>query len=169
MANRTLKPCGTRAAYSRGCRCEECRRAHREMQAAWRQKQQQRDGVSYRVLTRKTPDVFCGECGGLLRFGGGGAPAGVDPRCVKCSRKRAYIPRSVRVAVYERDNYVCQLCREPTDPDSDSQGPWYPTLDHIVPVSMGGTDDPHMLRTAHRWCNGVRGVSDPHGLFEEAS
>jgi len=129
-----------------------------------------RDGITPRVKYRKTPDVLCADCGERLRFGGGGTPEGVAPRCRKCSpRRRVHIPQSTRVAIYERDGHVCQLCHEPTDEAGGPQGPWWPTLDHILPVSRGGTDEPANLRTAHRWCNGVRGVSDPHGLFEEAS
>lgn len=31
------------------------------------------------------------------------------------------------------------------------------TLDHVVPVSKGGTNDPDNLRPAHRACNSARG------------
>lgn len=36
---RVLKPCGTIAAYYRGCRCTSCVKAHREYHSAWRSKQ----------------------------------------------------------------------------------------------------------------------------------
>lgn len=125
----------------------------------------ERDGVTLRVKYRKTPDVHCAECGDRLRFGGGGAPAGIEPRCLRCSRRRAHIPAAVRREVYDRDGLVCQLCDEPTEPDSPPMSDWHPTLDHIVMVSEGGSDHVDNLRVAHRWCN----VARNHGLFEEVS
>jgi hypothetical protein len=35
-----------------------------------------------------------------------------------------------------------------------------PTVDHIVPRSRGGTDDPANLRPLCVWCNSVRNDSD---------
>lgn len=177
VATATCNPCrradwqhGTYRGYARGgCRCDECRRANTDYMLAYRRLIEEREGVSVRVKYRKKPYVSCAECGERLRFGGGGAPEGVEPRCLKCSRGRRRVTADVRLAVYERDRWACQLCDGATDPESPHNDPWHPTLDHITPVSMGGDDDPRNLRTAHRWCNQVRGVNDPHGLFEEAS
>ena len=52
---------------------------------------------------------------------------------------------------------TCQICGERVDRHADPLSDWYPSLDHIVPRSHGGTDDADNLRTAHRWCNSVRG------------
>lgn len=35
------------------------------------------------------------------------------------------------------------------------------TLDHVVPLSRGGTNDPENLRPAHRFCNTGRGAGRP--------
>jgi len=78
-----------------------------------------------------------------------------EPLSVKPSHKvrqhRTY--KRHRTTVLERDNYVCQLCGEPTDPALRPVDDLYPTLDHIIPVSAGGKDDPENLQTAHRACN----------------
>lgn len=66
------------------------------------------------------------------------------------------IPSEDRLALYERDGWTCQLCTEPIDREAHHLQPWAATLDHIVPRSRGGSDDPTNLRTAHRWCNNVR-------------
>lgn len=66
-------------------------------------------------------------------------------------------PLVQRMRIYERDGYECQICGEATDPSADPWSDWYPSLDHIVPRSQGGSDDDDNLRTAHRWCNAVRG------------
>ena len=59
------------------------------------------------------------------------------------SGPRTLIPRDVRVAVYKRDRFRCSFCGET----------WNLTLDHIVPWSAGGSDDPSNLRTLCRDCN----------------
>lgn len=87
----------------------------------------------------------------------------------KCSRwYRRHITRTIprasrfvslaqRQEIYERDGWVCQICMEPVDRKAHYLSNWFPSLDHIVPRSRGGTHDPANLRTAHRWCNSVRG------------
>jgi len=75
-----------------------------------------------------------------------------------------------RIAVYERDGWTCQICGEPVDRDADPKSDWYPSLDHIVPRSKGGANTLDNLRTAHRWCNCIRGAEDYHTeLFARAS
>ena len=77
----------------------------------------------------------------------------------KARRGRFTLPDSVRREIYERDDWTCQICLEPVDPAADPNSDWYPTLDHIVPQSHQLIPDqsPEALRTAHRWCNAVRG------------
>lgn len=68
----------------------------------------------------------------------------------------AYKPVS-RAKVFERDNYVCGICRQPTDRDAQVPDPRAPTLDHIVPISKGG---PHLysnVQTACFECNWRKG------------
>lgn len=62
-----------------------------------------------------------------------------------------------RMALFARDSWTCQICSEPVDYAADYLSDWYPTIDHIVPRSKGGGDEVDNLRTAHRWCNSVRG------------
>lgn len=74
------------------------------------------------------------------------------------SRTRFLIPRAQRLAIYERDGWVCQLCSDPVDPELGPADPWAATLDHIECQSWGTADhSPKNLRLAHRWCNSVRG------------
>ena len=78
-----------------------------------------------------------------------------------------WIRPAIRAAIYARDGYQCKLCGEPVDTAADPQrDDWAPTLDHIIPRSKGGTHDVSNLRTAHRWCNSVRGDRDDAELFE---
>lgn len=69
-------------------------------------------------------------------------------------------PRPWRVHamhVYNRDSWVCHLCGLPTlkawDPNDIDHSP---SLDHIIPRSKGGSDDPSNLATAHFRCNARR-------------
>lgn len=108
----------------------------------------------------------CGWCGeSFLALAGSW-----ETRSLYCSRKcqrtssklrrgRFEIPSADRLAIYERDGWVCQLCEEPVDPDLGSSDLWAATLDHIVPQSHQLVPDhsPGNLQLAHRWCNSVKG------------
>lgn len=62
-----------------------------------------------------------------------------------------------RRGIYDRDDWLCQICYEPVSSEYHMHDPWSPTLDHIIPRSAGGPDDPENLRLCHLWCNSVRG------------
>lgn len=87
-------------------------------------------------------------------------------------RGRFAVPPSRRRRLYERDGWVCQLCFEPVDREAHYLDDWAPSLDHIIPQASTLVPD-HSdanLRTAHRWCNAVRGDGTYHAdFFEEAS
>lgn len=77
----------------------------------------------------------------------------------KYARGRFLITPAARLAIYERDNWTCQICMDPIDRAADYLDDWAPSLDHIVPQSHALIPDhsPANLRTAHRWCNSIRG------------
>jgi 5-methylcytosine-specific restriction endonuclease McrA len=71
------------------------------------------------------------------------------------------ISRERRLAIYERDDWTCQLCGDPVDMDADPQrDDLAPSLDHIVPRSLQAIPDhsDQNLRLAHRGCNARRGA-----------
>lgn len=94
-------------------------------------------------------------------------------RCIECRRANAeahrghlppgwrslWISPADRLAIYERDGWICQLCLEPVDPEARPLSARYPSLDHIEPQSMALIPDhrPSNLRTAHCGCNAARG------------
>lgn len=58
--------------------------------------------------------------------------------------------------VFERDGWVCQLCLTPVDRSLMWPDPASKSLDHIVPVSMGGEHSPENVQLAHLGCNSSR-------------
>jgi hypothetical protein len=81
-------------------------------------------------------------------------------RCLKDVERARYgrftVPTPLRLAIYERDAFTCQLCFTPVDIALGVEHPQGPTLDHIEFRSRGGADDPGNLRLAHRLCNSIR-------------
>lgn len=68
------------------------------------------------------------------------------------------IARSARLAIYERDGWTCQLCREPVDSTLHWSDNMAASLDHIECQSWALIPDhsPANLRLAHRLCNALR-------------
>ena len=73
--------------------------------------------------------------------------------------KRGGRPYRREAAHLKREGGVCHLCGLPIDPDLVAPHPMSFSVDHVVPVSMGGAmHDRHNLRPAHRICNMKRGT-----------
>lgn len=65
----------------------------------------------------------------------------------KKRRKRTHIPRGMRHEVFKRDNYTCVECGAKKDDGATLH------VDHIIPVSRGGTDELSNLQTLCSDCN----------------
>ncbi|WP_309054528.1 HNH endonuclease signature motif containing protein [Streptomyces sp.] len=55
--------------------------------------------------------------------------------------------------VYERDGWTCGLCRLPVDPGLAWPHPMSASVDHILPLSQGGTHALTNVQCAHLSCN----------------
>jgi HNH endonuclease len=63
----------------------------------------------------------------------------------------------------KRQGDPCWLCGHAIDPALKSPHPQSFSMDHIIPVSMGGDPaDPYNVRSAHRLCNMKRGTGRGH-------
>ena len=62
-----------------------------------------------------------------------------------------------RLAVFERDVWLCQLCQQPIDPDLQWPHPGSASLDHIVPIARGGEHTYRNVWSAHLGCNCSKG------------
>jgi len=59
--------------------------------------------------------------------------------------------------VFDRYGLVCYICRLPIDLSIDDRSRWRPELDHVIPISRGGTDSLENVRPVHRGCNSHKG------------
>lgn len=130
-----------------------------------------RRGRPYLNIIVAGPCAWCGTT--FCAPSSGGQARYCSDRCSKESGRAAYRARhgqftvtlTVRMSVYERDNWTCQLCREPVDVAlMGTSDDWAPSLDHIVCQSWSPSPDHSVdnLRLAHRWCNAVRGDGRYH-------
>ena len=60
------------------------------------------------------------------------------------------------VEIYERDNWICQICHKPTKRGVNGRNPLQPSLDHIIPLSLGGSHTRNNVRCTHLVCNTAR-------------
>ena len=60
--------------------------------------------------------------------------------------------RAKRQPVIDRDGMVCQLCGEDIEDEADLH------IDHIIPVSKGGSPELSNLQAAHAKCNMQKGA-----------
>lgn len=70
--------------------------------------------------------------------------------------RNATIERVSKRTVYQLNNYVCQICMEPTQPDAHHLSNMYPSLDHIIALANGGSHTYANVQTAHRICNSLK-------------
>ena len=71
-----------------------------------------------------------------------------------------YDPSVTPIKVFERDHYQCKICGLLCNTDDNTWngffGAWYPTVDHIIPLSRGGTHTWDNVQCAHARCNSVK-------------
>lgn len=84
--------------------------------------------------------------------------AGKASRQRRTARRRAAkrLVRRVeyeRLDIFERDRWTCQLCGEPVRRTLQHPDPRSASIDHILPLAMGGEDVPWNVQLAHLGCN----------------
>jgi hypothetical protein len=109
---------------------------------------------------------WCRHCGEAFVFNQANATY-CSRRCttragndVRKQRVRAARTEDVwRSKVYRRDRWCCQLCGDPVDRDAQVPHPLAPTLDHILPLSLGGEHSYGNVQLAHFICNSRKGAT----------
>lgn len=140
----------------RPLRCNACVRAQAFVDY------RKRNGIPLSARAEK----HCRECGkGLVAADNHYVVSVVRNYCsdacrnrAKCRRRRVQragrpVERYAAVEVFERDRWVCRLCDEPIDRQAKWPAPKSPSIDHIVPVSLGGADVVANVQAAHFACN----------------
>lgn len=70
------------------------------------------------------------------------------------ARVEAFSPREV----FERDGWVCGICKDPIDPTLAYPEVMSASLDHIIPLSRGGFHERLNCQAAHLQCNVRKGA-----------
>lgn len=73
-------------------------------------------------------------------------------RLVKATTVESVVSR----LVFERDEWVCWICKEECSAVYDCNDPMSPTLDHVTPLAKGGEHTYANIKTAHAWCNTMK-------------
>jgi 5-methylcytosine-specific restriction endonuclease McrA len=87
-------------------------------------------------------------------------------RALEKPRNRRKIAKTVRDAVYVRDQFRCQLCFELVEPDGPHAR--QPSLDHIKRCREDGRGQVENLRLVHKGCNEERerlAILEEWGIF----
>lgn len=139
---------GTASTYhNRGCRCEPCCKAARVDGQKWWRANKNRYRENDRVRSRQ------------WRLANRGKVRARNTRH-KVRKRQTTVEVFTSTEVYERDNWVCQLCSQLVDPEA--RGADGPSLDHVIPLSLGGYHTRSNTQLAHRWCNSRKGAKlDP--------
>lgn len=96
----------------------------------------------------------CRACG--ESFGSALALAAYCPDKCRLRLRTDWITKAARVALYERDGWMCHICGDPVNRDAMVPELDAPTLDHVVARAVGGDHSPGNLKTAHFYCNSVK-------------
>jgi 5-methylcytosine-specific restriction endonuclease McrA len=70
----------------------------------------------------------------------------------------------VHVQVFERDNWICHLCCQPIDRRLRGDAWMRATIDHIIPIALGGDHTYENTKAAHWICNMKKGCSMPKDI-----
>lgn len=144
--------------YSSGGWCAECHRAH-----------SRRNYVPTRL---PLPACYCVECGEKFRpFRRTDITCTrncADQRARRFGRLESNLTRAMRrlvqvevvssEVVFDRDDWICQICHEDIPRDSSWPDALSASLDHILPLSRGGEHSYVNCQASHLGCNRSKGA-----------
>ena len=145
-----------------GCRCEDCSAVISRKRAA-----HYRDNKSDILRHRKSREYELKQYladyrkthkDQLKEYNAGWHERNPDANASYARKRRAHIRGNgsepyIAESVFSRDNWICQLCYSPIDPELPRNDYWGATIDHIIPISKGGPDSPDNVQAAHWVCN----------------
>lgn len=71
----------------------------------------------------------------------------------RIKEKATFVEKVHPLKVFERDNWICQLCKYPVSKLMDRKLVDIASLDHIIPISKGGEHSYANTQLAHLSCN----------------
>ena len=90
----------------------------------------------------------CNSCGGKAA------------KRVRRARKKASVIETFSFAqVCERDNWICGICGKKINKRLKYPNPMSVSLDHIIPLALGGTHERRNVQPAHLSCNSRKGAT----------
>ena len=92
--------------------------------------------------------AFCKNCSAIRK-------RAVDARKSHKRRTGQILSMSTK-SLAKRDGSRCNICNKKIDLSLSGNAKFGPTIDHLIPVSLGGTNEPENLALAHRHCNVAR-------------
>lgn len=143
-----------------------CSPACRRMARIYRERLRSRPVTAHQDPTRRV----CNECGVDAGSYKGSSSYG-QIRCSDCTveyrrslnrrknqRRRGYrgYGRYTLAEIGDRDGWRCHLCGGKVNPRVQGPGGLAPSVDHLVPLSAGGSDDRANVAVAHADCNARR-------------
>ncbi|MBM4558217.1 hypothetical protein GS466_24840 [Rhodococcus hoagii] len=146
-------------------RCKSCILADRKARYAtdpdFRERIRSRSRSAAQARSAALLPRHCRRCGQGIRPSRTGSP-GLCGVCKHLDGSKIRVSSSDRLAIYERDGWVCQLCGHEVRSDLHPNHALAATLDHIAPRSttLYADDSPENLRLAHRRCNSARGARE---------
>lgn len=163
-------------------RCEACyekeirlkqEKARAEKEEARQQKAAAIAWSRYEKSIKQQAFAICKECGALFVPVNGYNKTYCSDKCRRRAnnnhkdRRLKGVSQDASITlrkVYEKAAGVCYLCGGMCDWDDIETredgtmvaGDRYPSIDHVNPISLGGTHTWDNVRLAHRWCNTVK-------------
>lgn len=116
---------------------------------AWKQKNRAAINARSRELARLKPDLIAARNRRYLRR----YPNVISERNHRrrARLRRAFVAPVDRQQIWKRDAGLCGICGGPAEPTE-----WH--LDHIVPLSRGGSHEPRNVQVSHPTCNLRKGA-----------
>lgn len=82
----------------------------------------------------------------------------------RVAKRNAAVETIHAIDIYERDGWKCGICTKPVSKTHKYPHPRSASLDHIEPISLGGTHTKTNVQLAHLDCNVRKGNREPAQL-----
>lgn len=159
-------------------RCKECNRRRKEYENEQKKlnkekeksvKKQQKQIEIDLKRERKLSNKVCNECGIVFNATRSNQMYCCDKCKKKHNNKRKEITRRHKIKengkidwsitltkLVKRDKGKCYICGDMVNMTLDSNDEYYGSIDHVIPISKGGTHTWGNVKLAHRHCNSVK-------------